>query len=87
MDGLAVNTQDLHAAAGTLASVRGELGCGSVQGGGTGGGALDGALAALAARLDFVAAAMDGALAATSHNLNAGAETYAATDNSQFQGR
>ena len=74
-------------AAGTLSSVRGELGTHAVAGGGgTGTGALDGALSALSARLDYVAAAMDDAISATSTNLIAGSETYASTDGSQFRG-
>ena len=67
--------------------MRGELGAEAVSGGGgTATGSLDGALAALSARLDFVAAAMDDAIAATASNLVAGAETYASTDASQFGG-
>lgn len=86
-DGFTVTTNDLVSAAGTLASVRGELGAEAVAGGGgTGTGALDGALAALSARLDFVAAAMDDSIGATSLNLAAGAETYASTDGTQFRG-
>ena len=86
-DGFAVAPGDLMNAAGTLGSVRGALGGDSVSGGGgTGTGALDGALAALSARLDFVAAAMGDAIGATSSNLVAGAETYVRTDTSQFSG-
>jgi len=85
--GFTVAPSDLVNAAGTLASVRGELGTEAVAGGGgTGTGALDGALAALSARLEFVAAAMDDALAATGANLLAGSQTYANTDGSQFRG-
>ena len=86
-DGFAVVPPDLVSAAGTLGAVRGELGSEGVSGaGGTGTGALDGALAALSARLDFVAAAMDDAIGATSLNLVAGAQTYASTDGTQFRG-
>ena len=86
-NGFTVAPSDLVSAAGTLGSVRGELGAEAVAGGGgTGTGALNGALAALSARLDFVAAAMDDAIAATSVNLIAGSETYANTDGSQFRG-
>jgi hypothetical protein len=86
--GFTVAPNDLMSAAGMLASVRGELGAQAVSGsGGTGTGALDGALAALSARLEFVAAAMDEAITATSQNLVAGSETYASTDSTQFRGR
>lgn len=85
-DGFAVTPPDLASAAGTLGSIRGELGSADVSGAGTGTGALDGALAALSARLDYVAAAMDDALGATALNLVAGAETYASTDAGQFRG-
>jgi len=85
--GFTVAPSDLASAAGTLLSVRGELGTEAVAGGGgTGTGALDGALAVLSARLEFVAAAMDDAISATSTNLLAGSETYASTDGSQFRG-
>jgi hypothetical protein len=88
MDGFTVAPGDLVSAAGTLGSVRGELAAGALGGGGgTGTGALDGALNALSARLEFVSAAMDDALDATSVNLVAGSETYANTDGSQFRGR
>ena len=86
-DSFTVAPSELVSAAGTLSSVRGELGTQAVAGGGgTGTGALDGALSALSARLGYVAAAMDDAIAATSSNLMAGSETYASTDGSQFRG-
>lgn len=86
-DGFAVLPPDLVSAAGTLGSIRSELTARGVSGtGGTGTGALDGALAALSARLDFLAAAMDDAIGATSLNLIAGADSYASTDGSQFRG-
>jgi hypothetical protein len=81
-----VTPEDLHGAAGTLTSVRGELGTETVAGsGGTGSGAMDGALGALSARLDFVAQALDNALGVTGQNLAAGAATYESTDTSQFR--
>jgi len=85
--GFTVAPSDLVSAAGTLGSVRGELAADALGGGGgTGTGVLDGALSALSARLEFVAAAMNDALDATSVNLIAGSETYAGTDGSQFRG-
>ncbi len=87
MAGFRVAPDDLEGAASTLRSVRGELGSDAVSGsGGTGTGALDGALSALSGRLDFVARALDDALGATGRDLAAGAESYRGTDASQFRG-
>lgn len=86
-DRFAVVPPDLVNAAQMLNSVRGELGAEAVLGGGgTGTGVLDAALSALGARLDFVAAAMDDAIGATSLNLISGSEAYQSTDGSQFRG-
>ena len=86
-DSFAVVPQELVSAAGTLPSVKAELGTESVSGAsGTGTGVLDAALAAFSTRLGFVAAAMDDAIGATALNLVAGAESYSTTDAGQFRG-
>jgi hypothetical protein len=78
-----VGPAELGAAASSMRAVRGELSCGLGLGGGElGTGALEGAVGALAARLDMVAGAFDQAASATAVNLDAGAESYAAVDRS-----
>jgi hypothetical protein len=78
-----VGPAELNSAASSMRAVRGELSCGLGLGGGAlGTGDLEGALGALAARLDMLAAAFDQAATATATNLDAGAESYATVDRS-----
>jgi hypothetical protein len=81
--GFSVGPAELNSAASSMRAVRGELSCGLGLGGGElGTGALEGAVSALAARVDMVAAAFDDAAVATARNLDAGAESYVTTDSS-----
>ncbi len=79
---LAVDSADLHAAAGVLGAARGELGCGVAvsPAGALGTGALGAALDVLGARLDFLASAIGEAVGDTERKVGAGAELYVHTD-------
>lgn len=87
-DRLAVNSDDLHAAAGVLGAARGELGCGGAvsPAAALGSGALGGALDVLAARLELVGAAMGEAVGDTERKVGSGAEVYVHTDASSMPG-
>ncbi len=81
---ISVEPADLHAAAGSLGAARGELGCGAAVSpvGAMGTGELESALDVLAARLDFLTAAMGEALRDAQRKVGTGAELYVATDES-----
>ncbi len=83
---LVVDPADLRAAAGSLGAARGEVGGGAAVSptGALGTGELEAALDVLAARLDFLAAAMGEAVGDTERKVGAGADLYVHTDNSSM---
>jgi hypothetical protein len=80
MSGFDVTPGDLQAAAGTLGSVQGELGCPTLAPGDLGSPELEGALSRLYSDTDRVARAMSEAVSRASTSAAAGASAYVQSD-------
>jgi hypothetical protein len=80
MSSFAVTPGELEAAAATLGSVQGELGCPSLGAGELGSPELEAAMASFYAAASRVALAMGEAVSASSAALAVGAAAYTATD-------
>jgi hypothetical protein len=80
MGGFAVIPGELEAAAATLGSVQGELGCPRLGAGDLGSPELEAAMASFYAAANRVALAMGEAVSASSTALVVGAAAYTATD-------
>ena len=80
MSGFEVTPGELEAAAATLGSVQGELGCPSLGAGDLGSAELEAAMTSFYAATNRIALAMGEAVSASSFALAVGAAAYAATD-------